>query len=149
MSPNMGECFQIIPRPNIDKHRNKYCNQFGAQRQISTLFVAVLHIDCESPRPLAKLSDPFCYIHSSLRANFLVARDVAGSLLPLWYQLPDSVMSTPANALLSCSEVKSHLGSHLLTAVTRLYTQHTNRHPEVASSNTVGEGDGCKGKQDL
>jgi hypothetical protein len=48
-----------------------------------------------------------------------------------------------------CSEVKSHLGSHLLTPVTRLYTQHTNRHPEVASSNTMGEGDGCKGKLDL
>jgi hypothetical protein len=48
-----------------------------------------------------------------------------------------------------CSEVKSHLGSHLLTPVTRLYTQHTNRHPEVASSNTMGEGDGCKGKLEL
>jgi hypothetical protein len=43
-----------------------------------------------------------------------------------------------------CSEVKSHLGSHLLTPVTRLHTKHTNRHPEVASSNTMGEGDGCK-----
>jgi hypothetical protein len=48
-----------------------------------------------------------------------------------------------------CSEVKSHLGSHLLTPESRLYTQHTNRHPEVASSNTMGEGDGCKGKLDL
>jgi hypothetical protein len=48
-----------------------------------------------------------------------------------------------------CSEVKSHLGSHLPTPVTRLYTQHTSRHPEVASSNTMGEGDGCKGKLDL
>jgi hypothetical protein len=48
-----------------------------------------------------------------------------------------------------CSEVKSHLGSHLLTPVTRLYTQHTNRHPEVASSITMGEGDGYKGKLDL
>jgi hypothetical protein len=48
-----------------------------------------------------------------------------------------------------CSEVKSHLGSRLLTPVTRLYTQHSYRHPEVASSNTMGEGDGCKGKQDL
>jgi hypothetical protein len=38
-----------------------------------------------------------------------------------------------------CSEVKSHLGSHLLTPVTRLYTQHTNRHPGVASSGTMGE----------
>jgi hypothetical protein len=38
-----------------------------------------------------------------------------------------------------CSEVKSHLGSHLLTPVTRLYTQHTNKHPEVASSNTVAK----------
>jgi hypothetical protein len=49
----------------------------------------------------------------------------------------------------ACSEVKSHLGSHMLTPVTRLYTQHTNRHHEVASSNTMGEGDGCKGKQDI
>jgi hypothetical protein len=49
----------------------------------------------------------------------------------------------------ACSDVKSHLGSHLLTPVTRLYTQHTNRHPEVASSDTKGEGDGCKGKLDL
>jgi hypothetical protein len=48
-----------------------------------------------------------------------------------------------------CSEVKSHLGSHLPTPVTRLYTQHTNRHPGVASSDTMGEGDGCKGKLDL
>jgi hypothetical protein len=48
-----------------------------------------------------------------------------------------------------CSEVKSHLGSHLPTPVTRLYTQHTSRQPEVASSNTMGEGDGCKGKLDL
>jgi hypothetical protein len=48
-----------------------------------------------------------------------------------------------------CSEVKSHLGSHLPTPVTRLYTQHTSRHPEVARSNTMGEGDGCKGKLDL
>jgi hypothetical protein len=48
-----------------------------------------------------------------------------------------------------CSEVKSHLGSHLLTLESRLYTQHTNRHPEVASSNTMGEDDGCKGKIDL
>jgi hypothetical protein len=53
------------------------------------------------------------------------------------------------NAFVECSEVKSHLRSHLLTPVTRLYTQHTNRHPEVASGNTMGEGDGCKGKQDL
>jgi hypothetical protein len=51
--------------------------------------------------------------------------------------------------LVLCSEVKSHLRSHLLTPESRLYTQHTNRHPEVASSNTLGEGDGCKGKQDL
>jgi hypothetical protein len=49
----------------------------------------------------------------------------------------------------SCSEVKSHLGSHLPTPVTRLYTQHTNRHPGVASSDTMGEGDRCKGKLDL
>jgi hypothetical protein len=45
--------------------------------------------------------------------------------------------------------VKSHLGSHLLTPESRMYTQHTNRHPEVASSNTIGEGDGCKGELDL
>jgi hypothetical protein len=54
-----------------------------------------------------------------------------------------------AHTFKTSSEVKSHLGSHLLTPVTRLYTQHTNRHPEVASSNTMGEGDGCKGKQDF
>jgi hypothetical protein len=47
----MGECLQIIPRPNIDKYCNKYCNQFGAQRQISTIFAAVLHIDCDLPTP--------------------------------------------------------------------------------------------------
>jgi hypothetical protein len=46
------------------------------------------------------------------------------------------------------SEVKSHLGSHLPTPATRLYTHHTIRHPGVASSDTVGEGDGCKGKLD-
>jgi hypothetical protein len=33
-----------------------------------------------------------------------------------------------------CSEVKSHLGSHLLKPETRLYTQHRHRHPCVASS---------------
>jgi hypothetical protein len=38
-----------------------------------------------------------------------------------------------------CSKVKSHLGSHLLSPETRLYTQHTKRHPGVASSNAVGE----------
>jgi hypothetical protein len=38
-----------------------------------------------------------------------------------------------------CSEVKSHLESHSLTPVTRLYTQHTHRHPGVASSSTMGE----------
>ena len=38
-----------------------------------------------------------------------------------------------------CSKAKSHLGSHLLTPVTRLYTQHTHRHPGVASSNAMGE----------
>jgi hypothetical protein len=39
----------------------------------------------------------------------------------------------------ACSEVKSHLGSHLLTPVMRLYTQHTNRNHGVASSSTMGE----------
>jgi hypothetical protein len=47
------------------------------------------------------------------------------------------------------SEVKSHLGSHLLTPESILYTQQTNRHHEVASSNTMGAGDGCKYKLDL
>jgi hypothetical protein len=50
---------------------------------------------------------------------------------------------------IACSEVKSHLRSHLPTPLTRLYTQHTSRHPEVASINTMGEGEGCKGKLDL
>jgi hypothetical protein len=39
----------------------------------------------------------------------------------------------------TCSEVKSHLGSHLLTPVTRLYTQYTHEHPKVNSSSTMGE----------
>jgi hypothetical protein len=38
-----------------------------------------------------------------------------------------------------CSKAKSHLGSHLLAKETRLYTQHTHRHPGVASSNAAGE----------
>jgi hypothetical protein len=37
----------------------------------------------------------------------------------------------------------------LPTPVTRLYTQHTNRHPGVADSDTMWEGDGRKGKLDL
>jgi hypothetical protein len=39
----------------------------------------------------------------------------------------------------NCIEVKSHLGSHLLTPETRLYTQHTHRHTGIASSNAMGE----------
>jgi hypothetical protein len=38
-----------------------------------------------------------------------------------------------------CSKVKSHLGSHFLTPVTRLYTQYTHEHPRVNSSSTMGE----------
>jgi hypothetical protein len=62
---------------------------------------------------------------------------------------PPSIGKAKNDTHEKCSEVKYHLGSHLPTPVTRLYTQHTNRHPEVASSNTTGEGDGCKGKLDL
>jgi hypothetical protein len=64
-------------------------------------------------------------------------------------ETPPSEATLGVRQVEDCSEVKSHLGSHLPTPVTRLYTQHTSRHPEVASSNTMGEGDGCKGKLDL
>jgi hypothetical protein len=38
-----------------------------------------------------------------------------------------------------CSKVKSHLRSHLLAPVTRLYTQYTHGYPRVDSSSTMGE----------
>jgi hypothetical protein len=77
LSPNMGECFQIIPRPNIDKYCNIYCKQFGAQRQIVDIILSPF---CTSnvnpPLPLAERSYPFCY-------NRYGAADV--NLLTIWY----------------------------------------------------------------
>jgi hypothetical protein len=58
------------------------------------------------------------------------------SSVPSESAFSDSGQFIPAGR---CSEVKSQLGIHLLTPVTRLYTQHTNRHPGVASSSTMGE----------
>jgi hypothetical protein len=95
--------------------------------------MAVCHPDILSSLSTADLRKPLGYgshCWEGVNGNPVLALNYFSQL-----RLAQSLV----RSIESCSEVKSHLGSHLLTPESRLYTQHTNRHSGVANSSTVGE----------
>ena len=77
---DIGEYFQIIPRLNIDKYCNKYCDQFGAQRQYRHYFVPVLHTNCDSLDPS---SNGHFRFSTAAKGSIIVDSSATGSPLLL------------------------------------------------------------------